>query len=189
MWTLVASLFAMAIFAIVALMVDQHTTDAIEQAALARAEVQSGLLLGQFAAAAKSDAQAKGYTQGQQITVSTLINDGALPAGFPATDTFGLTFKALVGATSSGSTPVVAWTDGAPTNLYGLPVDSQTLQGVELQVAQNALVSQQNTGAIVGIAASGSGLQMPFAQSPISLSSTFPGWSVNNPNATVVYLH
>ncbi len=189
MWPLIATLLAMAIFAVVALMVDAHTTDAIEQAAIARAEVQSGQLLGQFAAAAHADAVAKGYTQGQQMTVSTLISDGALPAGFAATDAFGLTFKALVGATSAGSTPVVAWTDGAPTSLYGLPVNAQTIQGVELQVAQNALVSQQNAGAVVGIAASNGGLQMPFASSPISLSSTFPGWSVSNPDATVVYLH
>ncbi len=189
MWTIVASLFAMALFAIVALMVDAHTTEAIQQAALSRAEVQSGQLLGQFAAAAHADAVAKGYTQGQQMTVSTLISDGALPAGFVATDAFGLTFKAMVGATAAGSTPVVAWTDGAPTSLYGLPVNAQTIQGVEIQVAQNALVSQQNTGAVVGVAASGGGLQMPFSSSPISLSSTFPGWSVSNPDATVVYLH
>jgi len=188
MWTLVASLFAMALFAIVALMVDSHTTDAIQQAALARAENQSGLLLAQFAAAARADAASKGYTQGTAITVQTLINDGALPPGFSVSDAFGLPFKAVVGQTSAGSIPVVAWTDGSPLQLFGLPVNSQTLQGVELQVAQNALAAQQNAGAMAGIS-QGAALQLPFASSAMNLSATFPGWSPANPNAAVVYMN
>lgn len=188
MWTLVASLFAMALFAIVTLMVDSHATDAIEQAALSRAQVQSGQLLAQFAAAARSDAAAKGYPQGTLITVASLQNDGALPPGFPISDAFGLQMKAVVGQTSAGSIPVVAWTDGSPLHLYGLPVNTMTLQSVEMQVAQNALAALQNSGTIVGVA-QGSGLQMPFASSPMSLAATFPGWSVASPNAAVVYLN
>lgn len=188
MWTLVASLFAMALFAIVALMVDSHATDAIQQAALSRAQVQSGQLLAQFAAAARSDAAAKGYGAGTMMTVATLQNDGALPPGFPQADAFGLTMKAIVGQTAQGSTPVAAWTDGSPLHLYGLPVNSQTLQSVEMQVAQNALAAQQNSGAIVGVA-QGAALQMPFAASAMNLSAVFPGWSVSSPNAAVVYLN
>jgi type II secretory pathway pseudopilin PulG len=188
MWTLVASLFAMAIFAIVALMLDSHATAAIQEAALSRAQIQSGQLLAQFASAARTDAASKGYTQGTQMTVQTLQNDGALPAGFPPGDAFGLSFKALVGATSAGSTPVVSWTDGTPINLFGLPINSITLQGVEMQVAQNALAAQQNTGAIVGTA-NGAALKMPFASSAINLSATFPGWSLVTPNAAVVYMN
>lgn len=188
MWTLVASLFAMAIFAIVALMLDSHATAAIQDAALSRAQIQSGQLLAQFAAAARSDAAAKGYPQGQSITVQTLQNDGALPAGFPSGDAFGLTFKAMVGATTPGSTPVVAWTDGTPINLFGLPINAVSLQGVEMQVAQNALAAQQNTGAMVGTA-NGASLQMPFAQTAVNLGAIFPGWSVNVPDATVVYMN
>lgn len=188
MWTLVASLFAMAIFAIVALMLDSHATAAIQEAALSRAEIQSGQLLAQFALAVRTDAASKGYPQGTQITVQTLQNDGALPTGFPQSDALGLTFKAMVGATSQGSTPIVAWTNGTPLSLFGLPLNTTTLQGVEMQIAQNALAAQQNTGAIAGIA-NGSGLQMPFASSSINLSATFPGWLVNAPNAVVVYMN
>ena len=188
MWTLVASLFAMAIFAIVALMLDSHATAAIQSAALSRAEIQSGQLLAQFAAAARADASAKGYSQGKVLTVQTLQNDGALPTGFPPGDALGLTFKAQVGAVTSGSTPVVAWTDGTPIQLFGLPVNTMTLQGVEMQVAQNALAAQQNTGALVGTA-NGSALKLPFASTAMNLSATFPGWSPNAPNATVVYMN
>jgi type II secretory pathway pseudopilin PulG len=195
MWTLVASLFAMALFAIVALMIDSHAMTSIQQAALEQAEVQSGQLLAQFAAAARSDAAAKPYGSGTLITVATLQSDGALPAGFPPGDAFGLQFMAQVGQTqtSSGVTPVIAWTNGRPLNLYGLPVDNspgalKILQGVELQVAQNALAALQNAGALAGIAVpSASSIQLPFS-SQVDLSSAFPNWSIGNPNATVVYM-
>jgi hypothetical protein len=101
-----------------------------------------------------------------------------------------LQFKALVGQTSPGVTPVVAWTDGSPLNLYGLPVNSQTIQGVELQVAQNALAALQNAGALAGVAVptQSPAVLLPFSTSPINLSGVFNGWAPANPNASVVYM-
>lgn len=197
MWNLVASLIAMALFAIVALMVDTHATQAIEQAALTRAQAQSALLLAQFATAAHNDAIAKGYGQGTAITVQTLIADGALPSGFPPTDALGLTFQARVGNVSGTAVPLVAWTSGMPTQLFGLPVNSQTLASVELQVAQNAAAAQQNSGAMVGVADTSppggappyTALRMPLSLAGLPVTSMVPSFSVSTPAALVLYSH
>lgn len=188
MWNLVASLFALAIMAIVALMADSHATAAIQEAALSQAEAQTGQLLAQFAAAARADAAARGYSAGTQMTVPMLIQDGALPPGFPAVDPFGMTLTAVVGQTAAGSVPVLAWSGSAPTNFYGLTPGPQTYRGVFLQVAQNAAASQQNSGALYGVSSAGQ-LLMPFANTPVDLSSVFPGVTVPDAMPMVAYMN
>lgn len=190
MWSLVASLLAMALLATIALMVDTHAQQSVQQLALTRAEQQSALLLAQFAAAAKTYANQQNGAVQNPITVPTLINAGALPASFPSVDAMGLTFKAQVGNVSSGAIPVIAWADGVPTQLYGFNVQA-VFPSVALHVAQDAAAAQQNAGALVGTIQNASGrpaLQLPFATQTMDLSGTFPGLNVNSPDAAVVYM-
>ena len=192
MWTLLATIFAMAIFGLIALSVDQNMANQIQMAVVSKAEQQSALLLGQFAQAAHAYAQTNAAPAGTQITVPTLIAAGNLPNGFPTVDPFGQSPQAVVGTTSATTTPVAAWFAAAPTDLKGLNNTPAVVTGVELRIAQNASAMQSTAAAQYGIAAGAAApytaLQMPFSPAQIQITSTVPGFSAGFQSAAVVYL-
>lgn len=190
MWNVIASLLALAAFSIVVVMTGKNTTERIRSEVVEAAASRSGYLLSQFAVAAHSAAVSVPYSSGTMITPSMLISNGFLPQGFPDTNSFGQSFRARVGTTSSsGVTPVISWNDGDPRNLFGLPMVQEVVNGVQSKIAQYALSGIQEPGVFSGVAR-GATLSLPFVQSSINLSTLFPGWGATSsyPVAAVIFV-
>lgn len=197
MWSIIASLLAIAVFASVALIVNDRSVQAIQDATLRKASEQSAALLSQFSRTAHQDALSLSKPTGTSIMVSDLISDGLLPAGFPTTNPFGQTMRAVVGTTSPNSAAVAAWYDSAPTTLFGRPINASTVTLVSLEIAQSAASMQQNTGAIFGVAdtsppggaAPYTAIRMPFASTAQTATTTVPAFSSSVPSAVAIYLN
>lgn len=197
MWSIIASLLAIAVFASVALMVNDRTAQAIQDATLRKASEQSAALLSQFSRSAHQDALSLSKPAGTVILVSDLINDGVLPAGFPTANPLGQTMRAVVGTTSPNSAAVAAWYDSAPTKLFGRPINASTVTLLSLEIAQSAAAMQQNTGALFGVADTsppGSGapytaIRMPFAATAQNATTAVPAFSSSVHSAVALYFN
>ena len=192
MWNVLASIFAIIIFALITLSVDDNMSAQIQSAMLSKAEQQSAVLLALYAQAAHAYAQANNLPSGTTVSLSTLQSAQYLPGGFPTANAFGQQFTAVVGTTSATAEPIAAWFSTAPLDLKGSPNTPLMQQSVALKIAQDASVVQSNSAVQYGVAAGGAApytqIQLPFSTALVNVTSTVPSFSSPTQGAMALYL-
>lgn len=195
MWTIIATVLAIAIFAKIVFIGEERSFRAIKDAALTNATQSAGAQIASFARAARTYSQTNSLSAGTTISVSNLTGANLLPSGFPATTPFKQTLEAKVGTSPS---VVVAYATGTP-NVSAFGIDASVLQNQQAVMWKVATVAQTNlenvTGVTVGISAasslSGSApytyLWQPFAGSGFLVTTYVPAFSTANPTAVVLF--
>jgi hypothetical protein len=195
MWTIVATVLAIAIFAKIVFIGEDKSFRAIRDSALANATQSAGVQIASFARAARTYSQTNSLSDGTTISVSNLTDANLLPIGFPATTPFKQTLEAKVGTSPS---VVVAYATGT-LDLSAFGIDSSVLQNQQSVMWKAATVAQTNlenvTGVMVGISATSSlsgaapytYLWQPFAGSGFAVTTYVPAFSVTNPTAVVLF--
>lgn len=195
MWTIIAALLSIAIFAKIVFISQEKAFRHIQEKALADATQRAGWQIANFARAARTYSQINSSTPGTTINVPILASSNLLPNGFPSTTPFGQTLAARVGTSPSR---VVAYATGAP-DLTPFGMKPSNLQNQQSVMRKTALVAQTSlegmTGVMVGISAAAllsdsppyTHLWQPFAASGFTVSTYIPGFSASNPTTLVLF--
>ncbi|OIQ97809.1 hypothetical protein GALL_201340 [mine drainage metagenome] len=191
MYTLIAAILAITIFAGLVLQQDRSAFQGIQTAAIKQVETQAAVQINTFATAAYAYATSQGLSAGNMINVSDLVLANFLPSTFSATNGFGQTIQARTGTGYNGGTGVIVYYTTAPKNTYGLPNVPMVQSSFSFHIANDLASIQENAPGFIAAVLSGanfSGAQMPFAASTNALDLTkyFSGYS--NTFASVVDL-
>lgn len=193
MWSIIAVIVAIAIFAKLSFIFQARAQENIRASTLKLAVEASASSLATFARASRAYSQANNSVAGTTISVATLTGASMLPSGFNEKNTFDQTLEAKVGA--NPSTIVAYYKATANTDRFGMPsAAGEGYRSVQFRIAANAVaplatvpgvLSGIASGALITTAAPYTQLMIPGSSSGMSVNT--PAFTLSQQNA-VVYL-
>jgi hypothetical protein len=182
MYSFVAALLAVALFAGLALRQDNVVFEHIQNAGVRHVEVEAATQMVQFATAAQSYVVAQKPAAGSTVVTAQLVAANLLPTNFSAVNGFGQSLQARVGTGYGGEDGVLVYYANAMTQMYGLPNTTQTQSSIAFAIAQVAASLQESSPGFVSAVLTGTGYteaQFPFLGSAgaIDLTTYFAGFS------------